>query len=260
MGNRHEKIGMKQVIRLEWMDKVLSMLLAGMSEAEIRQDLDEYLSTQKQSGGQGKRGKKTYRMAIGILSSWFSPDKDLIDFRDDALKLARELPKDKWLPLHWAVISASYPFWFNVAKQVGRLLNLQDKITQKQIFNRLKEQYGDRETVARNARYTVRSFVAWGILKDSDTKGCYEKGNSFSIADYKEIITLLESGLLATEEGKSPLGVLLNSPSFFPFSLSTVTGDFIAQNSPRINVVRYGLDDELLKLKEPARLPTAEIE
>lgn len=250
MGNRHTKLGIKQVVRLGWMDKTLSMLLAGMPTAEIRQELDEYLSTQKQSGGQGERGKKTYGMAISILSSWFSPGKELIDFRNDALQIARELPKDKWLPLHWAVISAGYPFWFNVAKQVGRLLNLQDKITQKQIFNRLKERYGDRETVARNARYTVRSFVAWGVLKDSNTRGCYEKGKSFSVIDYKEIITLLESGLLALEDGKSPLNVLLNSPSFFPFRMSTVSGDYIAQNVPRIEVVRYGLDDELLKLKD----------
>lgn len=253
MGRRHEKIGIKQVIRLEWMDKVVSMLLAGMSEVTIRQELDEYLSTQKQSGGHGERGKRTYGMAISILSSWFSPDNDLIPFRNDTLKLARELPKDKWLPLHWAILSSSYPFWFNVARQVGRLLNLQDKITQKQVFNRLKEQYGDRETIARNARYTVRSFVAWGVLKDSDVKGCYEKGGILSVSDYKEVITLLESGLLSTKEGKSPLNALLNSPGFFPFTMSTVTGTFIAQNSLRINVIRYGLDDELLKLSKEVK-------
>jgi len=250
MGSRHGKIGIKQVVRLEWMDKVLSMLLAGMSEALIRQELDEYLSIHKPSGGQGERGKKTYGMAIGLLSSWFAPDKDLIPFRNDALTLASELPKDKWLPLHWAVISSSYPFWFNVAKQVGRLLNLQDKITQKQVFNRLKEQYGDRETVARNARYTVRSFIAWGVLKDSEVKGCYVTGNKLLVSDSKEVIILLESGLLANEEGKSHLNVLLSSPGFFPFTMSTVVGPFISQNSSRISVVRYGLDDEFLKLNE----------
>ena len=44
--------------------------------------------------------------------------------------------------------------------------------------------------------------------------------------------------------------MLLNSPSFFPFTMSTITGAFIAQNSSRISVVRYGLDDEFLKLNE----------
>ncbi len=135
MGKRHDKIGIKHVIRLEWMDRVVSMLLGGMSEADIRQDLDEYLSTQKQSGGIGERGKQSYRKAIGILSAWFSPDKELIGFRDDALEVARRLSNNRWPPFHWAAMSASYPFWFSVAKQVGRLLNLQEKITQKQIFN-----------------------------------------------------------------------------------------------------------------------------
>lgn len=250
MGKRHEKLGIKQTIRIEWMDRVLRMLLAGMSEAEIRQDLDSYLSSQKQSGGIGERGEKAYRMAIRILSSWFSPEDELIKFRDDALSVAGKLNPEMWLPLHWAVISASYPFWFNVARQVGRLLNLQDHITQVQIINRLKEQYGDRETVARNARYAVRSFVAWRVLKDLKAKGCYERANPITITDHDLSILLLESALHANPEGKAALAMLLNAPAFFPFQLPVMTGDFVAQRAPRIEVVRYGLNDDLLTLRE----------
>jgi hypothetical protein len=248
MGKRHDKLGIKQTVQKTWMDNTVQMMLAGLSEKEIRSELDEYLSTQKQSGGIGERGKKTYGMAISLLAAWFAPDEELIDFRNDALNLVRSMPKGDWLPLHWAVISASYPFWFNVAKQVGRLLNLQYKITQAQIFNRLKEQYGDRETVARNARYAVRSFVAWGALKDSETKGCYGKAAPVSIADPNLAVLMFESALLATPEAKSVLGLLLNNPAFFPFQLPVMTGDFVSQRSERIDVVRYGLDDELLKL------------
>lgn len=249
MGNRHEKLGIKQTVQKKWMDKTVQMMLAGLSEKEIRSELDEYLSTQKQSGGVGERGKKTYGMAISLLAAWFSPDKELINFRNDALHLARAMPNSDWLPLHWAVLSATYPFWFNTARQVGRLLNLQDQITQAQIFNRLKEQYGDRETVARNARYTVRSFVAWGGLKDSEAKGCYEKSAPKKITDSNLAILMVESALLATPEAKGALVLLLNNPAFFPFDLPVMTGDFVSQRSERIEVARYGLDDELLKLK-----------
>ncbi|MCI2811007.1 TIGR04141 family sporadically distributed protein [Eoetvoesiella caeni] len=147
MAQRHEKLGIKQTIQKEWMDLTVRMMLAGLSETEIRSELDDYLSTQKQSGGVGRRGEKTYGMAISLLASWFAPERDLRSFRDDALTLAKNIKPTEWLPLHWAVISASYPFWLNVAKQTGRLLNLQDQITQAQVFNRLKEKYGDRETV-----------------------------------------------------------------------------------------------------------------
>jgi hypothetical protein len=249
MANRQDKLGIKQTIQREWMDRVVQMVLAGMAENEIRADLDAYLSTQKQSGGFGERGKKTYGLAIGILASWFSPDIALIPLRDDALKLARNMSPKEWLPLHWAIISASYPFWFNVAKQVGRLLNLQDQITQAQVFGRLTEQYGDRETVSRNARYTVRSFVAWGVLKDSKAKGCYEQAETLLIEDRSLAVLLLEAELHATTEGKGSIGLLLNTPAFFPFSLPIINGVIAAQQSPRIDVARYGLDEEMLRLK-----------
>jgi hypothetical protein len=250
LSKRHQKLGIKQTVQRHWMDRVVQMLLAGMSEKEIRVDLNDYLSTQKQSGGIGERGKDTYGMAISLLACWFAPDKELIQFRDDALNLARESLTSEWLPLHWAVISAAYPFWFNVAKQTGRLFNLQEQITQAQVFNRLKEQYGDRETVARNARYTVRSFIAWEVLKDSSSKGCYEQASPQIIYDPALAILLLEAGLHAEPEGKSALKVLLTNPALFPFQLPIMTGDFIANNCGRIKVVRYGMDDELLELKE----------
>lgn len=246
---RHQKLGIKQTIQKVWMDKTVQMMLAGFSEKEIRHELDEYLLTQKQSGGIGERGEKTYGMAISLLASWFAPEKELIPFRDDALQLAREAQKSSWVPLHWAIISASYPFWFSVARQIGRLFNLQEQITQSQIFNRLKEQYGDRETVSRNARYTVRSFVAWEALKDSETKGCYEKSVQINIEDTNLAILMLESALLATPETKSPLCLLLNSPALFPFQLPVMSGDFISHHSKRIDVIRYGLDDDMLSLK-----------
>jgi len=249
MGKRHEKLGIKQTVQRHWMDRTVQMLLAGMSEKEIRAELDDYLSTQKQSGGTGERGKKTYGMAIALLAAWFAPEEELRPFSGDALRLAKDLPTDRWLPLHWAVLSASYPFWFNVARQTGRLLNLQGQIAQSQVFGRLKEQYGDRETVSRNARYTVRSFIAWGVLRDAEAKGCYEKVVPVSITDAKLAILMFESALLATPEAKGALGLLLNNPAFFPFQLPAMTGDYISQRSDRIDVVRYGLDDEFLRLK-----------
>ncbi len=250
MIRRHEKLGIKQTIRKHWMDNVVKMMLAGLSEKEIRAGLDEFLATQKQSGGAGERGKKTYGMAIGILASWFSPDRELIPFRDHALELVRNENPQKWLPYHWAVISASYPFWFNVAKQTGRLFNLQGGITQAQILSRLKEQYGDRETVARNARYAIRSFVAWDVLKDSKVKGCYEPGEKINISDPNVAILLYESSLHADSGGKSAWGLVKSNPAFFPFQLPALTGDFISQQSNVIDVVHNGLDGELLKLKD----------
>ena len=66
---RHEKLGIKQIIQIEWMDRVVQMLLAGMSESEIRKDLDQYLTDQGTKGGTGKRSEETKKK--GYWNTWF---------------------------------------------------------------------------------------------------------------------------------------------------------------------------------------------
>jgi hypothetical protein len=249
MSKRHEAIGIKQAIRLEWMQKAANLLLAGLDAKTIRQELHEFLAERKGSGTEGERGDTSRTQGVNMLMKiWVSPDPELISFRNASMTFLRENPSMS-LPVHWGMISAAYPFWSNVARQTGRLLALQDQLTQMQITGRLKEQYGDRQTVSRYARYVIRSFVAWGALKDSEAKGCYEKAAPVSIADTNLAILMFESALLATPEAKGALGQLLNNPTFFPFQLPVMTGDFVSQRSDRIDVVRYGLNDELLKLK-----------
>jgi len=250
MGKRHETIGIKQAIRYEWMQKTANLLLAGLDAKSVRQELHDYLANRKGNGSEGSRSDQSRTFAVNnLMKIWVTPDSELVPFRDVALAHLRRHPSMA-LPVHWAMISAVYPFWFNVAGQIGRLLNLQDQVTQQQIINRLKEQYGDRQTVSRYARFVIRSLVAWGVLKDSDDKGCYERVTPLLIPDQNLAILMFEAALNTTSEGKGALGLLLNNPAFFPFQLSVMTGDFVAQRTDRIDVVRYGLDDELLKLKE----------
>ena len=253
MGKRHEAIGIKQAIRFEWMQKAANLLLTGLDAKSIRQELHEFLSDRKGNGTEGERSDQTRIFVVNnLMKIWVSPAPELIPFRDASLAFLREY-SSMALAIHWGMISAVYPFWFNVARQTGRLLALQDQVTQTQIINRLKEQYGDRQTVSRYARFVIRSFVAWGALKDAEAKGCYEKVALVSIAEPNLAILMFESALLATPEAKGALGMLLNNPGFFPFQLPVMTGDFVAQRSGRIDVVRYGLDDELLKLNEHNR-------
>ncbi len=234
--SRFDKVGIKQVIRLEWMDRCLSLLLSGMSANEIRKDLIGYLADKKQSGGTGERGDKTYTIAIGILAAWFDPSTELIDLRDRLLLKAKSCSVENWLPLHWAMMIAAYPFWFNVAIQSGRVLALQDKVTQKQIFDRLVERYGERATVLRNARYAVRSFVAWGVLEDTDIKGRYKKSDPMAVSDPQIIAMLFEAMLISTPDNKAPLRALMASPALFPLCLALdVAQQTIAANSRLIS-------------------------
>lgn len=249
MGKRHEAIGIKQAIRFEGMQKAANLLLAGLEAKTIRQELHAFLTDRKGNGSKSERSDQTRAFVVNnLMKIWVSPVPELIPFRDASLAFLRENPSMA-LAVHWGMLSAVYPFWFNVARQTGRLLALQDQVTQTQIINRLKEHYGDRQTVSRCAQYIIRSFVVWGVLKDSETKGCYEKSPPIGITDSNLAILMFEAALHATHEGKGALDVLLNDPAFFPFQLPLITGDFLSQRSKNIDVIRYGLDSELLQLK-----------
>ena len=249
MGKRHEAIGIKQAIRFEWMHKTTNLLLAGLDAKFIRQELHEFLADRKGNGSEGERSDQTRTFVVNnLMRIWVLPNLELIPFRDALLAFLRENPPMA-LAVHWGMISAVYPFWFNVARQAGRLLALQDKVTQTQIISRLKEQYGDRQTVSRYARFVIRSFVNWGALKDSGAKGCYEKSIPMNITDLDLAILMLESALLSTPSAKSALGLIVNNPAYFPFNLPSIGADTVGQRSNRIEVDRYGFGDEFLKLK-----------
>lgn len=250
MGKRHEAIGIKQVVRLEWYDYVLDMLLEDKSAGEIRKHLDTFIAERLQRGGYGDRGEQTYTKAVTqIMKCWVTPGEEIVPFRDRALAYIRKHGREARLALHWSLTMAAYPFWFRVASQVGRLLNLQDSITQRQIRMRCFEAMGERSTIERSARRVIRSFVAWGVLKDSQAKGCYGKPAPVPVTDHHLAILMLEAALHATPDGKETLGTLLNNPAFFPFQLPMMSGDCVSQCNHWIDVIRYGLDDELLRLR-----------
>jgi hypothetical protein len=62
-------------------------------------------------------------------------------------------------------------------------------------------------------------------------------------------ILLYEAALHADKEGKLALGLLKNDPAFFPFKLPRPNADLISRRNNAIEVIRYGLDEELLTLR-----------
>lgn len=120
---------------------------------------------------------------------------------------------------------AAYPFWSVVAAQVGRLLRLQGVATAAQINRRVQERYGERPTVARATRRVVRSFVEWGVLDDTATRGRYAPAGPRPVSGPELVIWLSEAALHARAG---------------------------AAASPRLDMVQHGLDSELLVLRTPA--------
>jgi len=149
------------------------------------------------------------------------------------------------------MVTAAYPFWGSVASHTGRLLKLQGRAAASQVQRRLREQYGERETVSRAARRVLRSFIDWGVLQDTPSKGVYGVGATLAIEDPRLVAWLTEAALHTRPNGSAPLKELLNGPSSFPFRIKPIRAETLGHLSPRLEVFRHGLDEDLVMLRKP---------
>ena len=250
MNGRTSQIGFSsQRIRYQWMVQTASWLLAGLTRDEVKSELLSYLAGWLADTGSSARSSRDKAATI-LLRTWIMPDVDLTELRNDGRTLLESLPNKDQIAVHWGMITATYPYWGSVANSAGRLLRLQGFIEAVQIQRRLKEKWGDRELVARATRNVIRSFIDWGVLTETDDKGVYKKGDHYSIQDPKLIAWLVEASLCARADGSAIIEDLLDGTSLFPFQLARVSAERIVSFSPRLDLLRHGLDENLLMLRK----------
>ena len=245
--DRFSQVGLDRFIRLAWLEKTSSLVLAGNAPKEIKTILQQDLSDSFRSTRTDVRGSLDKTITI-LMKIWLSVPAELEAFRKSGLVLLQEMPRQEQIAVHWGLIMAVYPFWSGVATQVGRLLTLQPAVTAAQVQRRVREQYGERETVSRRARYALRSFVDWGALKETERKGVYQAAPALDVTDPRLAAWMVEASLHARKSGSAPLKDVIRSPGLFPFALKSISADHLQVSNGRISVARHGLDDDLVML------------
>lgn len=246
MSDSRVQIGWSQRIRLEWLERTANLVLAGNDKDSVFTSLQQDLQNQLSIGGTAKRGNREKAITI-LMKLWSIPPKQLQDFRNRGLKLLQVLPGKQHILVHWGMAMAVYPFWSGVAEQTGRLLRLQGEVVASQVQRRIRERYGERETVSRAARRVLRSFVDWGVLKESGQKGIYVRGETLPVDSPESTGWLIEGLLRASSKDTASLHGLMHSPSLFPFSFSAS----VSLNSySGLEFMRFGLDEDMVMLNK----------
>ena len=248
MNGRETQIGFSQRMRLEWFDQTTNLLLAGNDKALINDSLQHLLRDRVSIGGEAVRGNREKVITI-LLKTWITVPPGLEKLRDEGLKILLSLAREDRIAIHWGMTLAAYPFWGAVAAHTGRLLRLQGTAAAAHIQRRVKEEYGERETASRAARRVLRSFIDWGVLSETHDKGVYVQGKQFSIEEPKLVAWMVEASLHSRLSGSAVTKDLLDSPNIFPFRLTHISADHLASLSPRLDILRHGLNDELVMLR-----------
>jgi len=245
MTRQANQIGFSQRVRLEWFEQTVNLILAGNDKAAVMGALQDLLRDKVSVGGQAERGNREKIISI-LLKTWLTVPKGLEPWRDEGLELLSHAPQRDHGVFHWGMVMAAYPFWGEVALQTGRLLRLQGSAAAAHVQRRIREQYGERDTVSRAARRVLRSYVDWGVLKESGVKGVYAAGTPLAVGDPRPIAWLVEASLYARGTALAPLKGLLDSPGLFPFRIKAVPADGLGAVSSRLDFLRQGLDDDLV--------------
>ena len=244
---RTNQIGIDRIIRLNWLEKTAYLVLAGISHSTIRETLKQEIANSFNTSENTVRGA-LHKTLTNLIKIWVRPPRNLQAFHEDGLLFLKKLPSNQHLAVHWGMTMAVYPFWANVASHVGRILKLQNSFQLRSIQRRLREQYGERETVSRSTQRVIRSFWDWGVLQDGDKRGLYKQGKTIMLNEPALIAWLVEAYIYAFPDNSPALNLILNAPCFFPIKFNTLSSNILDGNSNRLEVIRHGLDQEMIVL------------
>jgi hypothetical protein len=240
------QIGFSQRIQLDWLERTASLLLMGHTRDAIQAALQELLRDRLSIGVIAERGNREKAISI-LLKIWVTVPSGLKSFRGDGLAHLNRLPLADHLPVHWGMTIAVYPFVGVVAEAVGRLLRLQGSCAAVQLQRRVREQLGERETVARAARRVLRCCIDWGVLQETREKGVYQAVPERSVTDKKLAAWLIEAILRGSGLTAVPLKAIVQSPALFPFSIGPLSIGNL-EGHDRLEWFRQGLDEEMVML------------
>jgi len=243
--SKASEIGFSQRVRLEWLQEVALQVNSGTNKTDLKNFLSVKLKDKVSISGEPERGNRQKIITI-LLRTWMQDGSNLNPLRQDGLELLRDAIRPSIVGIHWGMVCATYPFWASVAAQVGRLLALQGTVSALQVQRRMRELLGERETVSRATRRVLRSYLDWGVLSETTTKGTYQKAPIIPLDDPAAVAWLLEAVLRSKESSKSPFMDLVQNHALFPFQFTFISVEQFLRHSPRVQGFRHGMDGDLV--------------
>ncbi|MER9225798.1 hypothetical protein NKI39_09085 [Mesorhizobium sp. M0664] len=212
---RKTTIGFDRTIHIEWLDIAAARASRGESPIEIRKVLWDFLEDLVPGNTNNSGRGKTLTVLTRI---WLTVPDQVEPLRDHALKSLAKASTEDRLAIHWAMVIATHPFFFDVAADLGKLLALHGQGNRSQVKRRMTEAWGDRSTLERTIQHVIKSMAQWGVLHPGLEKGSLAGGRK-PIQVSNEIAGLLVRGVLLSQGHGISIAQLVSHPALFPFNI-----------------------------------------
>ena len=202
-----ERIGLSKNVKLEWMNVAADQHLLGKTQNEAMPVIDEKI----QESIKCQANVRTIRAIL--MNMWF---KNQDWFLDKATEAASGASEQERLAIHWALMLARYPFFYDLCSAIGGLLEFRDEITLEQIRNRVFDKWGARATLKPGLSQVIHMLKDLNILNPVKPVGTYTH-NKITVSDPNMMQLLCASVVMASGKEYMTWENITQHPALFPF-------------------------------------------
>lgn len=201
-------IGLSRNIKLSWLKYTAELVSEGLTEKEIEEKLNDYLSYEIKSP---TNVRKTRTILMNI---WVHENVYLSKLKHEAVELMKK-DRENAICVSWCMMLAAYPIFGDLCKLLGKMSEFQDEITLFQLKAKLFDEWGERTTLYHSIDKIIATLKAFGVLS-SEKPGKYHikkitvKNRQTRMFMAYAIMNITDSGYYSYQE-------INNSDYLFPF-------------------------------------------
>lgn len=231
-------VGFDQKILLHQLDFMAREIPRTERRDELYEKVDEFL-TADIAGAKSRLNARTV-----LFKVWFLGKDEHAALQKQALDLYDLVSDEERVALHWGLTVLAYPFFRDVAIELGQMYKLQDEVSSDQLNRKVKELYGERRRVEVAVSAVLTSLRSWGIIV-SEKRNSQVRGEKVVIrhAGLKEWLTVVL--IHALEVDVLPVEQLSSHALLFPFLLD-INSDELSRE--RFTIIRQGVDMRMVGL------------
>ncbi|MBQ9209514.1 MAG: hypothetical protein IJ149_08025 [Oscillospiraceae bacterium] len=133
-------VGINMVIKQGWMKKAVSLLSEGLSEAEYRKELEDYLSFEIDSPTNKRKAREI------LMRIWYLNTEGVEALQQEGRLLIQKYPQH--LPeIAWCMLPLAYPIFFDYADLIGKMLSFETEVSTGQIKQKMFDEIGERHVI-----------------------------------------------------------------------------------------------------------------
>jgi len=228
-----QAVGFNRFIKREWLDYTAFLAKSEKDIKVIRQKLNEYLEKEA-------RAKITRKKNVAeLLRIWVNVPEKNLNLKEEALALFEKVPDDDKILLHWSMMMLAFPIFIDATSSIGKIFNLQNRLSLKTLEKRIFERWGERSTVKYALQKIAGSMAEWGVITRTKA-GEYTKTQAIEIKNTDLKLFFIDCYMEAQARDYLKVIEANNLSVAFPFKLNLGLNDF--NESTVLTLSRMGSD------------------